>query len=235
MPILKAQIETERPSRYLVQFCKHAAAMGRGGGHTPRMHLRGMMTRRELQVAAEWSETHGTVTFTPWGRCTLSAEAGSLTLLIEATDEDGLRQIRDVVSRDFERFSRRDPLTVTWHRSETADAEPLPKTSEAGPVPETSDAGPVPETGGAAPPHRRGRRRTHLQTILLALAVMVIIGLHVGLAGTVVADSVWAGMATNVVVALVVLKVALIVLARFGLRRRKAAKTSDGSEKTAGA
>ena len=223
MPILKAQIETERSSRYLVQFCKHAAAMGRGGGHTPRMHLRDMMTRRELQVTAEWSETHGTVTLTPWGRCTLSAEVDSLTLLIEATDEDGLRQIRDVVSRDFERFSRRDPLTVTWLRSETSDAEPLPETgTETG-----TETGA--ETGAATSPHRRGRRRTNLQTILLALAVMVIIGLHVGLAGTVVADSVWAGMATNVVVALVVLKVALIVLARFGFRRRKATKTPDGS------
>jgi hypothetical protein len=34
MPILQAQIQTERASRYLVQFCKQAAAMG-GGGHTP--------------------------------------------------------------------------------------------------------------------------------------------------------------------------------------------------------
>ncbi|MEU7859275.1 DUF2218 domain-containing protein [Nonomuraea sp. NPDC049141] len=205
MPTLTAQIETERASRYLVQFCKHAAAMGRGGGHTPRMHLRGMMARRELQVTAEWSDTDGTVTFVPWGRCTLTAEAGALTLLIEAADEDGLRQIRDVVSRDFERFSQRDPLTVTWHQSETSDA---------------------PET--LTPTRRRGRLRSNLQAILLAAAVVVIIGLHVGLAGTVVANSAWTGMAANVVVALVVLKVAFIALARFGFRRRKAAKTPDG-------
>ncbi|MBT2225765.1 DUF2218 domain-containing protein [Nonomuraea sp. NEAU-A123] len=217
MPILKAQIETERASRYLVQFCKHAAAMGRGGGHTPRMHLRGMMDRRELQVTAEWSDTEGTVTFAPWGQCTLAAEAGALTLLVEAADEDGLRQIRDIVSRDFERFSRRDPLTVTWHRSETSDAAP-----EIGaPTP--------PENGASAPTHRRGRLRANLQAILLAAAVVVIIGLHVGLAGTVVANSAWTGMAANVVVALVVLKIAFIALARFGLRRRKAAKTPDGS------
>jgi hypothetical protein len=72
MPILQAQIETERASRYLVQFCKHAAAMG-GGGHTPRIHLHTTMTRREVQVAAEWSDTNGTVTFTPWGQCTLAS------------------------------------------------------------------------------------------------------------------------------------------------------------------
>ena len=52
MPILQAQIQTERASRYLVQFCKHAAAMG-SGGHSPRMHPHGVMTRREVQVVAE--------------------------------------------------------------------------------------------------------------------------------------------------------------------------------------
>jgi hypothetical protein len=56
MPILQAQIQTERASRYLVQLCKHAAAMG-SGGHSPRVHLQGRMARREVQVAADWSES----------------------------------------------------------------------------------------------------------------------------------------------------------------------------------
>lgn len=115
MPSLEAQIETERASRYLVQFCKHAAAMG-SGGHTPRMRLHGTMTRREVQVAAEWSDTEGTVTFTSWGQCTLAAGASTLIVRIEAGDKDGLHQIRDVITRDFDRFSPRDPLTVTWHQ-----------------------------------------------------------------------------------------------------------------------
>ena len=123
MPILHAQIQTERPSRYLVQFCKHAAAMG-GGGHTPRMHLHATMARREVQVAAEWSDTSGTVTFNPWGQCTLTADADTLTLRIDAADEDGLAQIRDVIDRDLQRFSRRDPLAVTWQRPETRGADP---------------------------------------------------------------------------------------------------------------
>jgi hypothetical protein len=108
MPILQAQIQTERASRYLVQFCKHAAAMG-SGGHSPRMHLQGRMARREVQVAADWSDTGGTVTFTPWGRCTLGADAGTLTLRIDAADQDGLTQIRDIITRDLQRFSNRDP------------------------------------------------------------------------------------------------------------------------------
>ncbi|MFC5824162.1 DUF2218 domain-containing protein [Nonomuraea insulae] len=216
MPILKAQIETERASRYLVQFCKHAAAMG-DGGHTSRMHLHGMMARREVQVAAEWSDTNGTVTFTPWGQCTLTADPGTLTLLIDAADEDGLRQIRDLITRDFERFSRRDPVTMTWQQSETSDAAAFP------------------ETAAATPIRRRSFLRSNLKTILLGLAVVLIIGLHVGLAGTVVAESAWTGVAANVVIALVVLKVALIALARFGFLRRKAARTPAGTRKKADA
>lgn len=104
----EVQIETERPSRYLVQFCKHAAAMGGAHGHGPRVHLGGMLARREVQVHVEGSDTHGTVTFTPWGQCTLQANANTLTLRIEATDEENLRRIQDIVTRNFDRFSRRD-------------------------------------------------------------------------------------------------------------------------------
>jgi hypothetical protein len=121
MPVAETRIATERASRYLVQFCKHAAAMG-SGGHSLRMHLHSTMTRRDIRVTSEWSDGSGTVTFTPWGRCTLNADAGVLRIRIDADDEDGLAQIRDVVTRDFARFSRRDPLTVTWLPSDDPDA-----------------------------------------------------------------------------------------------------------------
>jgi hypothetical protein len=206
MLALEARVETERAGRYLVQFCKHAAAMG-GGGHTPRMHLHGMMTRRGVQVEAEWSDTRGTVTFTPWGRCTLAASTETLTLRIEATDEDGLHQIQDVVTRDLDRFSRRDPLTVTWRRRDISDAPA--------------------RVGGVAGKRRFGTAHGRLQAILLLTVVVLVIALHLGLAATIVANSKWTGMATNVVVALVVLKIALIAIARLGIRRRKATKTPD--------
>jgi hypothetical protein len=218
MPSLEARIETERPSRYLIQFCKHAAAMGGAGGHAARMHLRGKMARREMQVEAEWSDTHGTVTFTPWGRCVLAAGEGALSLRIEAPDEDGLRQIQGIITRDFERFSRRHPLVVTWDQ------------------PEASDDDPRPEGGEAAPDHRRGAAgwmRANRQVIGLAAAAALAVALHLGLAGTILAESQWAGLATDVVLAIIALKVVLIVLARFGLRRRKAARSrrnmSEGS------
>ena len=210
MPSVKAQIETDRASRYLVQFCKHAAAMG-SGGHSPRMHLHTTVARREVQVAAQWSDTSGTVTFTPWGVCTLTADAGILTVRIDTADEDGLVQIRDVVTRDFARFSQRDALTVTWQRSDDPGAAPFR---------------PI---GAVTSAHRRGPIRAHLQMALLVLTVLLIIGLHVGLAGAAMTDSRWTGIATDVLVALVLLKIALIVRARLLIRRR-AAKTPDPSQ-----
>ncbi|MFD2768215.1 DUF2218 domain-containing protein [Micromonospora eburnea] len=206
MPILIAEVRTARARRYLAQFCKHAAAMGRGS-HTPRMHLHTETVRQDVQVAAEWSETSGTITFTPWGQATLTADSTTLTLRIDSADEDGLAQIRDIITRNLERFSRRDPLSVTWQRLDT------PGTAQ------------VQHAAGTTPKPRRGFRRS--QTILLALASAVVIGLHIGLAGTVLAESRWTGVAVNVAAALVVVKIALVVLARFGIRRGREPKNSN--------
>jgi hypothetical protein len=83
-------------------------AQGAARGHGPGAHQRGLLARRDVRVQAEWSDTHGTVTFDPWGTCTVHAGANVLTLRIEATDEDNLRRIQDVIARNFARFGRRD-------------------------------------------------------------------------------------------------------------------------------
>jgi len=121
MLAVEAQIETERPSRYLVQFCKHAASMG-GGHHGPRTHLGNALARREVQVHADWSDTHGVVNFTPWGQCTITANADTLTLRVEATDEENLRKIQDIITMDLDRFGRRDGLAVNWQSAHTREA-----------------------------------------------------------------------------------------------------------------
>ena len=36
MPALQGHVITDRPDRYLTQFCKHAAAIG-NAGHSPRV------------------------------------------------------------------------------------------------------------------------------------------------------------------------------------------------------
>lgn len=95
MPTDIARIETDRAERFLKQFCDHARAMG---------------------VTAERADSHGVVAF-PDGRCTLTAEATALVVEIEAADDQALRRIRDIVTRDFERFGGRTPLAVAWsHR-----------------------------------------------------------------------------------------------------------------------
>jgi len=73
-----------------------------------------------VQVHADWSDTRGVVTFSPWGRCAIAADETLLTLRVEANDEENLRQIQDIITRDLGRFARRDGLTVTWQPASPA-------------------------------------------------------------------------------------------------------------------
>jgi hypothetical protein len=57
--------------------------------------------------------------------------------------------------------------------------------------------------------------------VVLVLAAVLLVAVHLGLAGTVVARSRWIGVAVDVVAALVVLKVAVLVAVRQRFRRRK--------------
>ena len=113
MPTAEARIQTDRPERYLVQLCQHASAMG-GAGHGARMHGEGHRTPEDVEVHAEWSDTRGDLSFAPWGTCAVTVEGTSLSLRIEAVDGEALRRIQDIVSRDLDRFGRRDGLVVQW-------------------------------------------------------------------------------------------------------------------------
>jgi hypothetical protein len=206
----EARIDTDRPSRYLIQFCKHATAMGSAGGHGPRVHLGGMLARREVQVHAEWSDAAGTVTFTPWGTCTMQATANTLTVRVEATDEENLRRIQDVVIRDLDRFSRRDPLTVTWQQPEAPSAAAHLAASRGTPAGHS--------------PARRGPLNP--RTILLALAAAVAVAVHLGLGATVLTNSRWTLGAAAVVLAIVAVKVVLIAV---GVRHHRSATAHGGA------
>lgn len=208
----EARIDTDRPSRYLVQFCKHAAAMGSAGGHGPRVHLGAMLARREVQVHAEWSDAAGTVTFTPWGTCTMQATANTLTVRVEATDEENLRRIQDVVTRDVDRFSRRDPLTVTWQRPEAPSVTAERAASRGTPSP----ARPLPGRRGPLSP----------RTIVLAVAVALAVAVHLGLGATALTNSRWTLGAAAVVLAIVAVKVVLIAV---GVRHHRSATAHGGA------
>ena len=115
MPAIEAQINTTRPSRYLVQICTHAASMDRGH-RGPRMHFRDALARRDVQVVdADWSDTRGVITFTPWGQCTITADDAGLTVRVEATDQENMIKIRDIITRDLDRMGRRDAFGINWH------------------------------------------------------------------------------------------------------------------------
>jgi hypothetical protein len=67
----------------------------------------------ELQAHVEWSDDRGVISFS-WGRCTLRADPGVLTLRAEAPDEERLHQLEQRVADRLEQVGRRDRLTVTW-------------------------------------------------------------------------------------------------------------------------
>jgi hypothetical protein len=93
MLVAQARVNTDRPSRYVVQLCKHFAH----------------------KVHAEWTEERGFADF-GWGTCTLIAEKNALVLRAEAPDEEGLGRVQFVAGDHAERFGARDNLTVTWTR-----------------------------------------------------------------------------------------------------------------------
>jgi threonine/homoserine/homoserine lactone efflux protein len=83
------------------------------------------------------------------------------------------------------------------------------------------------------PEPRQGFPRPRRRTILLAVAVVLAIAVHIGLAGTVVAQSRWTDIAVDAVAALIALKIALIAWTHLRARRRKAttaATTPDAAE-----
>jgi len=120
----EASVQTEQPSRYLVQLCRHAQQVHRVR-HWPRAYGGGGGQPPPKVQHVEWSETRGTVNF-GWGQCTMEASAGTLTLRAEAADQENLQRVQDIVARDIERFGKRDHLTVMWNRP----GEPAPPPSK---------------------------------------------------------------------------------------------------------
>ncbi len=110
-------IQTANASRYLVQLCEHATKMGHRLRH---LHTRAAHERPEV-VDVDWSDTHGTLTLS-WGRCVLDAGPTTLTVQVEAADEENLHGVQDVVTGDLERFGRREGLTVVWRLVQSDEA-----------------------------------------------------------------------------------------------------------------
>jgi|SRR6266700_852389 len=188
MPTADAQIPTERASRYLTQLCRHLGQMSRMRHQLP---TRPGGRRPPTVDQTDWSDTAGTIHFSQ-GTCTLSATSDTLTVRIDADDEDTLQRLQDGVARRLETIGRRDHLTVRWQRSDSVPS----------PAPDAAMAAAAPTDHTVAPRSRRVVRVLALAGVA-ALAIVV----HVGLLGGALAASQWASWGTNIVLAIILLKV----------------------------
>jgi hypothetical protein len=211
MPTAEAHVETDRPSRYLVQLCRHFSHNGRHLGHRPRAHDGGdAHARPDVQAHVEWSDTHGTVNFAPWGQCIMQVNANMLTLRAEAADEEKLQRIQELLAGHLDRFGRRDRLEVTWHRLET---------------PSVHVADSYPPSGNTTA-SRRGHHRIVAITAAGALAVALAIALHLGLGAAVLMSLRWMGwtalgLAVATAVAVVVHVAAPVTVIRLHRHRKR--------------
>jgi hypothetical protein len=117
MPTAEAHIQSEHPGRYLIQLCRHADNINQKGRHFA-LHSGEVQARPEV-LHAECSDTDGILSLN-WGRCIMHAGTDALTLRVEATDEDSLQRMQDLLAADLARFGRRDQLTVDWQRPDAA-------------------------------------------------------------------------------------------------------------------
>ncbi|MFD4560899.1 DUF2218 domain-containing protein [Streptomyces sp. NPDC058469] len=182
MPTSEAHIPTDRPSRYLVQLCKHFDNKGRHLSHRPRTHT--LPELRPDQIQVEWTDTDGTLRL-PWGQCTLQALPGTLRVHVEADGQENLERLQELVGTHIGRFSRRDPLRVEWQPSGAAVDAP---------------------GEGAVPPHQPPGGRTRF---LVIGVVVVAVALHLALGGTVLAQMSWTGWVVAFLVTVVAVKGAL--------------------------
>jgi hypothetical protein len=189
MPIAEAHVRAGRPSRYLVQLCRHADHMGRMRHRPPS----GATGGRQPPVVrhVDFSENRGVIDFAK-GKCTLQASADTLTIRVEAADEDSLRRLQDGIAGRLERIGRRDQLAVIWQRPQASTALPAEQAAATPPAPHT----------------RIGKhwRLGRLGTTALVVAGALVVAAHLGLGGTALAVSAWTGWATNIVLALILLK-----------------------------
>jgi hypothetical protein len=97
----EARIETSNASRYLDELCRQLEARSRANP--------------ELSVQVDWTDAAGTVDF-GWGRCIMRAGETTLEFHAEGADDDGLRQVRELITRHVEQLAGDGELALTWHQ-----------------------------------------------------------------------------------------------------------------------
>lgn len=136
------------------------------------------------------SDTQGSINLGV-GTCTLIATDDTLTLRVEAADEAKLRRMQDMLAKRVETIGRRDGLKVAWQRTDTPE--------------------PVPAVAGT-------RHRSRLGTVALVGAAVVAVAAHIA-AGGVLLSAPWVGWVADAVLALVIVKLAVVAV--IGLRHHR--------------
>lgn len=200
MPTADGRVATPRASRYLVQLCRHADRMS---GH---QHLSGHVRHGadSPQVRhSEWTDADGVLELDR-GRCTLHVTPDALLVHIDAPEDETLRRIQDLITARLEGFGRRDGLQVQWHHPPSAPPDDG--------APAAPDAPVTPQVV-----LRAGRR--HLPVVVPVLAGVLVVAVHLGLLGALLAAPGWARGVAGLVVAGAVVKILLVIVV--AVRRRR--------------
>jgi hypothetical protein len=75
--------------------------------------------RPGVEMSVEWKETDGTIDL-GWARGALRADETGLSLRAEATDEDALGQVCELIARHLETHAD-EPIVVTWSHQGSDD------------------------------------------------------------------------------------------------------------------
>ena len=119
----EAVIQTPDPARYIERLCRHATQMNSHPAQIsqhPRHRDAGDAGPPQVQHA-EWTATTGTVLLN-WGRWTLHASPGTLTIRAEAGSTAGLRRIQHLLAARLEKLGNREHLTLSWQPPRAAGA-----------------------------------------------------------------------------------------------------------------
>jgi len=87
----KSTVQTEKASRYLKALCNHF----------------------DRKVTAEYDDNQGNVDF-GFGHCQMIADETSLSVSIQADDEEQFGRVKFVVADHLERFSGDEALKLEW-------------------------------------------------------------------------------------------------------------------------
>jgi hypothetical protein len=111
----ETSIATGNAGAYLARLCEHLSKLSSASrlpGHGPRLHAGGGQPPAVLHI--EHTQTAGTITLAG-GRLTLAATHSQLAVRAEASSQQNLQRIQEMITARLLKFSRRrEHLDIRW-------------------------------------------------------------------------------------------------------------------------